>query len=47
MTTRGHHRSRSKRKKKGSKKARESLERQFEADEEDDRFESEELESSD
>jgi hypothetical protein len=31
MTTRGHHRSRSKRKKKGAKKARDSLEKEQEA----------------
>jgi hypothetical protein len=34
LTTRGHHRSRSKRKKKGTKKARENLTRQYEVDEE-------------
>ena len=33
MTTRGHHRSRSKRKKKGAKKARDSLEKDQEVDE--------------
>jgi hypothetical protein len=32
MTTRGHHRSRSKRKKKGAKKARDSLEKEQEVD---------------
>jgi hypothetical protein len=35
MSTRGHHRIRSKRKKKGAKKARESLEKEAQVDERD------------